>query len=56
MQTSRNDFTIIKKQVSSGNRIMIDFLVTTRMTPKTGQRTITGNVFEIGKISRFGTM
>ena len=56
MQTSRNDFTIIKKQVSSGNRIMIDFLVTARMTPETGQSTNSGNFFEIGKIGRFATM
>ena len=56
MQTSRNDFTKIKKQVSSGNQVMIDSLVTTRLTPETGQRTNAGNFFEIGKINRFASM
>ena len=35
---------------------MIDFLITARMTSETGQGTNAGNVFEIGKISRFATM
>ena len=35
---------------------MIAFLVTSRVTPETGQHTIVGNFFEIGKISRFETM
>ena len=42
--------------MSSGNQIMIDFLLCTpHMTPETGQRTNAGKVFfffEIGKIGR----
>ena len=38
------------------HRIMIDFLVTTRMNPETGQCTNAGNFFETDKISRFATM
>ena len=56
MQASRNDFTIIKKQVSSGNRIVIDFWLQHVWLWKQDRAQTPETFFEIGKISRFATM